>query len=149
MSEKLLELLVFVSEVAVAAIGAVLVVMELATLSLHSRFSYLRIHLRVSRMLICTILSKSTEACLKPVLAGFPPKVSIVGEWLCVVNRHLHVIARLEVSVGLRSKAGVIHDWVIILFAHCLSRDKGHRVSVDGLVFSALKLTWSKVKCWS
>ena len=36
MSEKLLELLVFMSEVAVAAIGAVLVVMELATLSLHN-----------------------------------------------------------------------------------------------------------------
>ena len=36
MSEKLLELLVFMSEVAVATIGAVLVVMELATLSLHN-----------------------------------------------------------------------------------------------------------------
>ena len=149
MSEKLLELLVFVSEVAVATIGAVLVVMELATLSLHSRFTCLRIHLWVSRMLICTILSKSTEACLKPVLACFSPKVSIVGEWLGVVKRHLHVMAHLKVGMGLRSKAGVIHHWVVILIAHCLSRDKGHRVSVDGLVFPALKLTWSKVKCWS
>ena len=41
MPEKLLELLVFVPEVAMAPIGAVLVVMELATLSLHSRFTCL------------------------------------------------------------------------------------------------------------
>ena len=80
MSEKLLELLVFVSEVAVATIGAVLVVMELTTLSLYDRFSCLRIYLWLSGVLICTILSKSAEACLKPVLAGFSPEVSIVLE---------------------------------------------------------------------
>lgn len=50
MSEKLLELLVFVSEVAMATIGAVLVVMELATLSLHNGLTCLRIYLRLSRM---------------------------------------------------------------------------------------------------
>ena len=100
-------------------------------------------------MLISTILTKSTKASLKPVLAGFSPKVSIVGEWLGVVKRHLYVMAHLEVSMGPRGKAGVIHHWVVILIAHCLSRDKRHRVSVDGLVFPALKLTWSKVKCWS
>ena len=78
MSEKLLELLVFVSEVAVATIGAVLVVMELTTLSLYDRFSCLRIYLWLSGVLICTILSKSAKACLKPVLADFSPEVSIV-----------------------------------------------------------------------
>ena len=70
MSEELLELLIFVSEVAKATIGAILVVMELPTLSLHYRFTCLGIYLWLSRMFICTVLSKSTEACLKPVLAG-------------------------------------------------------------------------------
>ena len=149
MSEKLLELLVFMSEVAVATIGAVLVVMELATLSLHNWLTCLWVYLWLSRMFICTILSKSTEACLEPVLAGLSPKVSIVGEWLGAFIRHLHVMAHLEVGIGLRWEAGVIHHWVVILIANCLGRNKGLRVSVNGLVAAALKLTWSKVKCWS
>ena len=66
-----------------------------------------------------------------------------------VVYRHLHVMARLEVGMGLRCKAGVIHHLIVILIAQCLSWDKGLRVSVNGLVAAALKLTWSKVKCWS
>ena len=79
MSEELLELLIFVSEVAKATIGAVLVVMELATLSLHNRFSCLWIYLWLSRMFICTVLSKSTEACLKPVFAGLSSSKAFVA----------------------------------------------------------------------
>ena len=66
-----------------------------------------------------------------------------------VVYRHLHVMAHLKVGMGLRCEAGVIHHLIVILIAHCLSWDKGLRVSVNGLVAAALKLTWSKVKCWS
>ena len=58
-------------------------------------------------------------------------------------------MAHLEVGIGLRCKAGVKHHWVVILIAHFLGWDKGLRVSINGLVAAALKLTWSKVKCWS
>ena len=58
-------------------------------------------------------------------------------------------MVHLEVGMGLGGKVWIIHHWVVIVIAHCLGWDKGLRVSVNGLIALALKLTWTKVKCWS